>query len=298
MTGVAPAAPVTPVPNATTNNAQGGTVSAATPGTVPQSATLAATVVNPPAALGAARGRHPARRPGAGARRGAQPGDRQDALRRARRSSSTTRPPRAAGWRSSSRRPAPTAGRCCITVDPPASGSARGDAGARGQAPQDTSGNLSNPPATLARLPAGTAIEGRVLPSDQRGQTQIQTSHGVLTLRSAAPLPAGARVAVQIQPNPSGVAGVLPVKVTVVALPPAARRAPPPNPAATIVLSPGAQAGNAAATGPTSSAQAAVVGVAPAVKLEPGTVVEGRVVGPDGHGAVIVQTAQGPACPA
>jgi hypothetical protein len=288
MTGVAPSAPVAGVPNATTNQPQGGTVGAATPGTVPQSATLAATVVNPPAALA---------RLAAGTLLDGQVLARDAALGQVLVKTLygqllvTLNNPPAEGSRLALQLQAPGADNsraALVTVDPPTPGPARG-------APQGTSGNLSNPPPSLARLPAGTAIEGRILPTDQRGQIPIQTGHGTVILRSAAPLPAGARVAVQILPNPSGVAGVLPVKVSVIALPQAAAGAAEEQ-AATVVLSPGAQAGatSGASAAPAATARATIVAQPPAGALEPGALVEGRVVGPDGRGAVIVETAQGP----
>lgn len=291
MTGVAPPAPVTPTPAATTQQNQGGTVSAATPGTLPQAALLAATVVNPPAALA---------RLAAGTMLDGQVLTRDSALNQVTVKTlygqvtvKLANPP-AEGTRialqlqaqGTDSRPA------LITVNPPAPGPARGDGAARAAAAQTATGNVSNPPATLARLPVGTALEGRVLPSDQRGQVPIQTSHGVLTLRSAAPLPPGARVAVQIQPNPSGVAGVLPVKVTVVATPAAASSSVAESPAATVALSAGARSAGAAPGEPATTAS--ITAQAPAVKLAPGMVIEARVIGPDGHGGTIVQTAQGP----
>ncbi|HVO15429.1 MAG TPA: hypothetical protein VMV26_09455, partial [Alphaproteobacteria bacterium] len=51
MSGVAPTAPVTPAPAPTSQTQSGTVAAAATPGTVPPTAALAATVVNPPAAL-------------------------------------------------------------------------------------------------------------------------------------------------------------------------------------------------------------------------------------------------------
>lgn len=291
MTGVAPTAPVTPTPAATSQQNQGGTVSAATPGTLPQTALLAATVVNPPAALA---------RLAAGTMLDGQVLTRDATLNQAIVKTlygqvlvKLANPP-AEGTRVALQLQAQgTDSRAAlITVNPPAPGPARGDGAARAAAAQIATGNVSNPPATLARLPVGTALEGRVLPSDQRGQVPIQTSHGVLTLRSAAPLPPGARVAVQIQPNPSGVAGVLPVKVTVVATPTTASQSVPDSPAATVALSAGARSAGTAPGEPPSTAS--ITAQAPAVKLAPGMVVEARVVGPDGHGGTIVQTAQGP----
>src|SRR5690606_20703077 len=131
-----------------------------------------------------------------------------------------------------------------LTVTGSPSGAPSGSSAA-GAVAQSVTGNVSSPPPTLARLPVGAAVEGRVLAPDQRGALAIQTGHGVLTLRHAGPLPEGARVAVQIQPNPSGVAGVLPVKVVVVA-PPAAQAGAAAAPAATVALSGGTQPGGPA----------------------------------------------------
>jgi hypothetical protein len=292
MSGVAPTAPVTPAPAPTSQTQSGTVAAAATPGTVPPTAALAATVVNPPAALA---------RLAVGTLLDGQVLTRDAALQQAivrtiygQVTVQLTNPP-AEGSRISLQLQAPSGdGRAAlVTVDPTGGDAGRGEAAARAPAGQPASGTISNPPATLMRLPPGTTVEGRVVPSDQRGQVTVQTGHGALALRTTTPLPTGARVAIQIQPNPSGVAGLLPAKVSVVALPAsaAATNAAEP-PAATVALSPGAVSAETGALA--SPANAAIVAQAPAVKLAPGTVLDGRVVGPDDQGAVVIQTAQGP----
>jgi hypothetical protein len=288
MSGVAPTTPVTPVPAPTSQTQSGTVAAAATPGTVPPTAALAATVVNPPAALA---------RLAVGTLLDGQVMTRDAALNQAivrtiygQLTLQLTNPP-AEGSRIALQLQAQTGDSraALLTLEAATAGAGRGEAAARGPAP--ASGTISNPPATLARLPAGTTIEGRVIPSDQRGQATVQTSHGPLALRTTTPLPTGARVAIQIQPNPSGVAGLLPAKVSVIALPAAAANAAE-APAATVALSPGAVSAETGAQ--TSPANAAIVAQAPAVKLAPGMVLDGRVVGPDEQGAIVVQTAQGP----
>jgi hypothetical protein len=278
---------VAPVPPAATQT-QSGATNPATPGTVPQAAAVAATVVNPPAALA---------RLAAGTVLDGQVLARDAALSQAviktlhgEITVKLPNPPAEGSRIALQLQAAGTDSRAALLTLAPLASGASGTAAAGGAALPTVTGNVSNPPPTLARLPVGTAVEGRVLPQDQRGQLAIQTGHGVLTLRHTGPLPEGARVAVQVQPNPSGVAGVLPVKVMVVAAP-ATPSSAAAAPAATIALTGGAQPGGGASA---QTVTASIVAQAPAVKLAPGMIVEGRVVGPDGHGGVLVQTAQGP----
>ncbi len=62
---------------------------------------------------------------------------------------------------------------------------------------------LTDSPASLARLTAGSIIEGTVIGHDARGLTQVRTEHGMISFRSLMSLPTGSQLVMQLQTSGS-----------------------------------------------------------------------------------------------
>src|SRR5690606_36146290 len=146
----------------------------------------------------AARRGHPARR--ARARRDPQPGPAPDALSqqpgRGRRPSSRASP--GAAVMSGVAPAAP------VAPVPPAASQAQGNVGPAtpGTVPQTPSlaATVVNPPAALARLAAGTVLDGQVLARDAAlNQAIVKTIHGEVTVKLPNPPAEGSRIALQLQ---------------------------------------------------------------------------------------------------
>ncbi|MEJ2120807.1 MAG: hypothetical protein P8Z76_08875, partial [Alphaproteobacteria bacterium] len=62
-------------------------------------------------------------------------------------------------------------------------------------------GVIPSPPASLARLTAGTIVEGVVVGRTQQGLVAVQTSHGEIGVRTTSAPPVNTPVVLQLQPT-------------------------------------------------------------------------------------------------
>lgn len=58
---------------------------------------------------------------------------------------------------------------------------------------------LADSPASLARLTAGSIVEGIVIGPDARGLIQVRTDHGMISFRTQISLPPGSQIVLQLQ---------------------------------------------------------------------------------------------------
>ncbi len=68
---------------------------------------------------------------------------------------------------------------------------------------------LTDSPASLARLTAGSIIEGTVIGHDARGRTQVRTEHGMISFRTPISLPPGSQLVLQLQTTGSQIQVVI-----------------------------------------------------------------------------------------